>query len=80
MGSSQKKYKEKDNKRKNRSEYEEEQSKAPRFEEHENEQEEELKDSDSLQFEAPWTNLQLILSLQNKKFDAQRYIACVEFE
>lgn len=73
----QKKHKEKDKKRKNRSsivEYEQEQSKAPRFE---NEQEQELKDCDSLQFVAPWTNLQLILSLQNKQIDTQRYITRV---
>lgn len=65
MADEQKQHK-KNKKRKNRSsdvEFEQEQSKAPRFDE----QEEELK------FEAPWTNLQLILSIENQKIDTLRY-------
>ncbi|KAK1357560.1 Urb2 domain-containing protein [Heracleum sosnowskyi] len=71
----QKKHKEMDKKRKNRSsDVEKEQLKAPRFEELENEQQQELEDSDSLKSDAPWSNLQLILSLQNNKIDTQRKV------
>ncbi|KAL1815472.1 hypothetical protein ACET3Z_018046 [Daucus carota] len=66
MADEQKQHK-KNKKRKNRSsdvEFEQEQSKAPRFDE----QEEELK------FEAPWTNLQLILSIENQKIDNLRKV------
>lgn len=39
-----------------------------------NQESDEKETSEILQYGPPWRNLQLILSLQNKEFDLQRYL------